>query len=79
MQPTVVTSKASMRTTSHFPGMVSNEQFRRKSSTVLRTVAPTIALAAGGPFGPLAAAAVHAALGTEAMTRPLRRFAHGHP
>lgn len=32
--------------------------------TVLKTVAPTVALALGGPFGPLAAAAVHAALGT---------------
>jgi hypothetical protein len=31
---------------------------------VLKTVAPTIALAVGGPFGPLAAAALHVALGT---------------
>lgn len=31
---------------------------------VLRTVAPTIALAVGGPFGPIAAAAIHAVLGT---------------
>lgn len=31
---------------------------------VLKTVAPTLALAVGGPFGPLAAAAIHAALGT---------------
>jgi|SRR5882724_1862400 len=38
--------------------------FGAKALQVLRTVAPTIALAAGGPFGPLAAAAVHAALGT---------------
>src|SRR6266849_5189306 len=38
--------------------------FGQKALQVLRTVAPTIALAAGGPFGPLAAAAVHAALGT---------------
>ena len=32
---------------------------------VLKTIAPTLALAVGGPFGPIAAAAVHAALGTE--------------
>lgn len=31
---------------------------------VLKTVAPTIALAVGGPFGPIAAAAIHTALGT---------------
>lgn len=31
---------------------------------VLRTVAPTLALAVGGPFGPLAAAALSAVLGT---------------
>ena len=31
---------------------------------VLKTVAPTVALAVGGPFGPLAAAAIHMALGT---------------
>lgn len=31
---------------------------------VLKTVAPTLALAVGGPFGPIAAAAIHAALGT---------------
>lgn len=38
--------------------------FGQKALQVLRTVAPTIALAAGGPFGPIAAAAIHAALGT---------------
>ncbi len=31
---------------------------------VLKTVAPTLALAVGGPFGPIAAAAIHAALGS---------------
>lgn len=31
---------------------------------VLKAVAPTLALAVGGPFGPLAAAAIHAALGS---------------
>lgn len=31
---------------------------------ILRTVAPTIALAVGGPFGPLASAALSAVLGT---------------
>lgn len=39
--------------------------FGEKTLQVLRTVAPTLALAAGGPFGPLAAAAIHAALGTD--------------
>jgi hypothetical protein len=39
--------------------------FGEKALQVLRTVAPTLALAAGGPFGPLAAAAIHAALGTD--------------
>jgi len=38
--------------------------FGQKALQILRTVAPTIALAAGGPFGPIAAAAIHAALGT---------------
>lgn len=38
--------------------------FGQKALQVLKTVAPTIALAAGGPFGPIAAAAIHAALGT---------------
>jgi len=36
----------------------------QKALQVLRTVAPTIALAVGGPFGPLASAALSAALGT---------------
>ncbi len=36
----------------------------QKALQVLRTVAPTIALAVGGPFGPLASAAISAALGT---------------
>ena len=31
---------------------------------VLRTVAPTVAMAVGGPFGPLAATAISVALGT---------------
>jgi hypothetical protein len=35
-----------------------------KALQVLRTVAPTVALAVGGPFGPLASAAISAALGT---------------
>lgn len=35
-----------------------------KALQVLRTVAPTLALAVGGPFGPLASAALAAALGT---------------
>jgi hypothetical protein len=39
--------------------------FGEKALQVLRTVAPTLALAAGGPFGPIAAAAIHAALGTD--------------
>jgi hypothetical protein len=38
--------------------------FGEKALQVLRTVAPTIALAAGGPFGPLAATAISAVLGT---------------
>jgi len=33
---------------------------------ILRTVAPTVALAVGGPFGPLASAAISAVLGTPA-------------
>ncbi len=37
--------------------------FGSKALQVLKTVAPTLALAVGGPFGPLAAAAIHAALG----------------
>lgn len=39
--------------------------FSQQALQVLRTVAPTIALAVGGPFGPIAAAAIHAALGTD--------------
>lgn len=39
--------------------------FGEKALQVLRTVAPTLALAAGGPFGPIAAAAIHLALGTD--------------
>lgn len=35
-----------------------------KALQVLRTVAPTVALAVGGPFGPLASAALSAVLGT---------------
>jgi len=35
-----------------------------KALQVLKTVAPELALAVGGPFGPIAAAAIHAALGT---------------
>jgi hypothetical protein len=38
--------------------------FGQTALQVLKTVAPTLALAVGGPFGPLAAAAIHAALGT---------------
>ncbi len=37
--------------------------FGQKALQVLRTVAPTAALALGGPFGPIAALAVKAALG----------------
>ena len=36
----------------------------QKALQVLKAVAPTVALAVGGPFGPLAAAAIHAALGS---------------
>ena len=39
--------------------------FGAKALQILRTVAPTLALAAGGPFGPIAAAAIHLALGTD--------------
>ncbi len=39
--------------------------FGAKALQVLRTVAPTIAMAVGGPFGPLAATVIHAALGTD--------------
>jgi hypothetical protein len=38
--------------------------FGSKALQILRTVAPTVALAVGGPFGPLASAAISAALGT---------------
>lgn len=38
--------------------------FGQKALQVLRTVAPTLALAVGGPFGPIAAAALHTALGS---------------
>jgi hypothetical protein len=38
--------------------------FGEKALQILRTVAPTVALAVGGPFGPLASAAISAALGT---------------
>lgn len=38
--------------------------FGQQALQVLRTVAPTVALAVGGPFGPLAATAISAALGT---------------
>lgn len=38
--------------------------FGKTALQVLKTVAPTLALAVGGPFGPLAAAAIHAVLGT---------------
>lgn len=44
--------------------------FGEKALQVLRTVAPTLALAAGGPFGPLAAAAIHAALGADPKDDP---------
>lgn len=40
--------------------------FGTKALQVLKTVAPTLALAVGGPFGPLAATAVSLALGTPA-------------
>lgn len=40
--------------------------FGEKALQVLRTVAPTLALAAGGPFGPLAATAISAVLGKPA-------------
>jgi hypothetical protein len=40
--------------------------FGSKALQVLRTVAPELALALGGPFGPIASAAVSAALGTPA-------------
>lgn len=36
----------------------------QKALQVLKAVAPTLALAVGGPFGPIAAAAIHVALGT---------------
>lgn len=39
--------------------------FSETALHILRTVAPTLADAALGPFGPLAAAAIHAALGTD--------------
>lgn len=35
-----------------------------KALQILRTVAPTVALAVGGPFGPIASAAISAVLGT---------------
>jgi hypothetical protein len=38
--------------------------FGKTALHVLETVAPTIAMTIGGPFGPIAAAAIHAALGT---------------
>ena len=38
--------------------------FGAQALQVLRTVAPTIAMAVGGPFGPLAATAISAVLGT---------------
>lgn len=38
--------------------------FGAKALQILRTVAPTIAMAVGGPFGPLAATAISAVLGT---------------
>lgn len=40
--------------------------FGSKALQVLRTVAPELALALGGPFGPIASAAVSVALGTPA-------------
>lgn len=39
--------------------------FGAKALQILRTVAPTLALAAAGPFGPIAAAAIHLALGSD--------------
>lgn len=38
--------------------------FSSKALQILKTVAPTLAMAVGGPFGPLAATAISAALGT---------------
>jgi hypothetical protein len=38
--------------------------FGSKALQILQTVAPTVALAVGGPFGPIASAAISAALGT---------------
>lgn len=38
--------------------------FGTRTLQILRTVAPTIALAVGGPFGPIASAAISAVLGT---------------
>lgn len=38
--------------------------FGSKALQILQTLAPTVALAIGGPFGPLASAAISAALGT---------------
>lgn len=38
--------------------------FGSRALQILQTVAPTVALAVGGPFGPLASAAISAALGT---------------
>lgn len=38
--------------------------FGQKALQVLKAVAPTLALAVGGPFGPIAAAALHTALGS---------------
>lgn len=38
--------------------------FGKEALHVLETVAPSIALAVGGPFGPIAAAALHAVLGS---------------
>jgi hypothetical protein len=38
--------------------------FGSKALQILQTVAPTVALAVGGPFGPLASAAISAVLGT---------------
>ena len=38
--------------------------FGKTALQVLKAVAPTLAMAVAGPFGPLAAAAIHAALGT---------------
>ena len=39
--------------------------FGAKALQILRTVAPTLAIGALGPFGPIAAAAIHLALGTD--------------